>query len=465
MVFSSIIFIFCFLPCCLVGYYLLFQGDRKRQNRFLLICSLLFYAWGGVRYLFLMMVSIAFNWLFALFLENTGKKRIFLVLDIICNLSILFLFKYLSFTVSCVNTLFGQRLTIPEIALPIGISFFTFQAMSYVIDVYNGKDKALQNVLDVGLYISLFPQLVAGPIVRYSDIADQIENRKETYELFSEGVYTFCIGLAKKVVIANNVALIAEKSFLADTRSAALAWLGILAYTLQIYFDFSGYSDMAIGLGRMFGFQFNKNFDYPYISSSITEFWRRWHISMGTWFRDYVYFPLGGSRVKNRYRLIFNLFVVWLLTGLWHGANWTFVFWGLLQFIVLVFEKMSGINKLKGGLLLQSFKHIYTMIFVMLGWVFFKSDSIASALQYVKSMFGVDAVQLEYTTISLLRNHSISLILGLLFCFPVTYCFTDRIQSATMKTVARGIFSLLCFVISVIFIAKGSYNPFIYFNF
>ena len=339
MLFSSLVFLIVFLPIVLFGYYVLFRKWRPAQNIFLLLASLVFYAWGEPKFVFVMIASILFNWLMGLLADRHRARKklagLWIVLDVAGNLGLLFVFKYLMFALNNVNTLFGTALPVPQIALPIGISFFTFQAMSYVIDVYRGDGQVQKNPLYVGLYISLFPQLIAGPIVRYQTVADEIQNRKETWADFADGVQRFLIGFLKKVLLANTMAIIADGVF--DSQKpvcAAASALGLIAYTLQIYYDFGGYSDMGIGLGRMFGFHFLENFDYPYISTSITEFWRRWHISLGTWFRDYVYIPLGGSRVKKP-RLVLNLFVVWMLTGIWHGANWTFVAWGFLYFVLL----------------------------------------------------------------------------------------------------------------------------------
>ncbi|MBQ2747807.1 MAG: MBOAT family protein, partial [Firmicutes bacterium] len=357
MLFSSLIFLVVFLPCARTGYYGIaliakllsrknaapedteenadiienrIPAGRKLQNIFLLIASLGFYAWGEPWFVLVMMLSILGNWIFGLlvnkFRESKASSRAVIIVMLVFNLSIIFIFKYLCFTLEQINNITKAEIAIPDIALPIGISFFTFQAISYVIDVYREKGEMQKNLLNVGLYISFFPQLIAGPIVRYETISDQINNRRENWDDFAEGVCRFVIGLSKKVLLSNNFALIANQAFsydAADACSILFAWLGAIAYTLQIYFDFSGYSDMAIGLGKMFGFHFLENFNYPYISLSVSEFWRRWHISLGSWFRDYVYFPLGGSRVDTKARLVFNLFVVWFLTGVWHGANWT----------------------------------------------------------------------------------------------------------------------------------------------
>ena len=324
MVFSSTTFLLLFLPFVLIVYYGLLRNNVKAKNAILFFASLVFYAWGEPLFVLVMVFSIIANWLFGVsIVKSTGAKRkkLLLALAVVLNLSILFVFKYLTFVLNNVTTLLRVDSVGINIALPIGVSFFTFQGMSYVIDVYREKSECLKNVLDVGLYISFFPQLIAGPIVRYETIAYEIHNRKETKSDFYDGFVRFLIGLAKKVILANTFAIYADDSFAAiDSLSAGMSWIGAVAYTFQIFFDFSGYSDMAIGLGKMFGFHFSENFDYPYISASVTEFWRRWHISLGAWFRDYVYIPLGGSRVSKG-RLILNLFAVWMLTGIWHGAN------------------------------------------------------------------------------------------------------------------------------------------------
>ena len=350
MLFSSSIFLFLFLPLVLFLYYLPLRGWREGQNLFLLLASLAFYAWGEPWFVLVMMASILINYAFGLWTarnKRTGKSLFPPVaLAVAVNLSVLFVFKYLMFTLGILNSL-GASLTLPVIRLPIGISFFTFQALSYVLDVARGRGEVQRSPLKVGLYISFFPQLIAGPIVKYETVAQQIDCRKESWADVSSGCVRFLTGLGKKVLIANQMAVVADRAFgmEAGSLSASFAWLGSLCYTMQIYYDFSGYSDMAIGLGRMFGFHFLENFRYPYRSRSITEFWRRWHISLSTWFRDYVYFPLGGSRVDAPWKHLRNLFAVWLLTGIWHGANWTFIAWGLLYFLLLVLEKYAHVGR------------------------------------------------------------------------------------------------------------------------
>ena len=463
MVFSTTTFILLFLPVVLLVYY--FPPIRKHRsisNLVLSLASLFFYAWGEPSFVLVMLGSIFVNWALGLLVDkfrNTKRAKTPLIAAVVVNVALLFVFKYLTFLLTNFNLLFNKNIDTLNISLPIGISFFTFQAMSYVIDVYRGHGKAQKNPLNVILYISFFPQLIAGPIVRYETVAEEINNRVETFEDFSSGVYRFLIGLSKKVLLANNLAVLADAAFDGQKPTVLSAWIGALAYSLQIYFDFSGYSEMAIGLGRMFGFHFLENFDYPYVSRSITEFWRRWHMSLGTWFRDYVYFPLGGSRVDSKARLVFNLFVTWTLTGIWHGANWTFLMWGLLYFVLLTVEKLTGFDKKSGF-----FGHIYTMLFVVLGWVLFRSESIGNALSYMASMFGIGAKLYDGYMLTYLSSYKVYFIAGILACFPIQKLFKDKINSKVYNCVSAAVLFVL-FVLSLSFMVKGAYNPFIYFNF
>jgi len=474
MLFSSTIFIFGFLPIILLIYYALLRKHNKAKNIFLFFASMLFYAWGEPKYIFLLILSIFINWVFGLLVdkyrENKFKSKIFLVLMVASNLLLLCIFKYLGFIITNINLLFNSNLYVPKIELPIGISFFTFQAISYVIDVYRKNGKVQKNILNVGLYLSFFPQLIAGPIVRYETISEQIENRKETLEQFSKGVYRFLIGLFKKVLIANQMAIIADFVFDNNPTSVLFAWLGAISYMLQIYYDFSGYSDMAIGLGKMFGFEFNENFNYPYIAKSITDFWHRWHISLSTWFRDYVYIPLGGSRC-SKYRALFNMFVVWMLTGIWHGAAWNFIIWGLYYFIILLLEKNILKEKIKRidsfNWILKSIMQFYTLIIVLFGWVIFRSNSINGIVLFVKSMFGVNDIPfIDMNFLSFFSNKVLYIIIGILFCTSIF----KRIEKIldNNKLLSNIIFPF-CFIstliIAISFLVKGTYNPFIYFNF
>lgn len=462
MLFSSNIFLFAFLPVVLAVYYGLLK-DRGRRNRFLLLASVVFYAWGSVPHVLILLGSIVANWFFANWIVKkveTKSRRWALAAAISFNVLILFIFKYLSFTIANVNTLFNCELNVPKIALPLGISFFTFQAMSYVIDVYKGKGKALRNPLDVGLYISLFPQLVAGPIVRFEDFNDQIQNREESFDSIREGLFRFGYGLGKKVLIANSLGVVAETAFAQSGPSLMMAWLGAISFTLQIYFDFSGYSDMAIGLGKMFGFQFKENFNYPYISASVSEFWRRWHISMGSWFRDYIYIPLGGSRVA-RPRVFLNLFIVWAITGLWHGANWTFVAWGMLQFLAIAVEKLFKVKEVK-GFFRRGLGITYTLLFVILGWVFFNSPTIGDGARYISSMFN-STVLSDSLALTMLSENWLVIALGLMLSTPIYANLKKRLASSHQWVECCVVTCV--YLLSFIFVVKGSYSPFIYFNF
>ena len=482
MLFSSNVFIFIFLPGVLFVYYALLRKSRRLQNAFLCLASLFFYAWGEPKFVLIMMLSIVVNWMFGILTGRSveagdkSRAKIFVALDTAYNLTVIFIFKYLMFTISNINQLTGTDFRVPDIALPIGISFFTFQSMSYVIDVYRGRGEYQKNIINVGLYISLFPQLIAGPIVRYETIAAEIMGRRETLDDFTEGCRRFILGLAKKVIIANNVAMVADQAFRmlhgkdfygATGLSFAMAWLGIAAYTLQIYFDFSGYSDMAIGLGRMFGFHFLENFNYPYISLSVTEFWRRWHISLGTWFRDYLYIPLGGNRTKTKARHLFNIFFVWLCTGIWHGANWTFIVWGLLYFVLLVFEKYSGFDTADKSGRHHFIKHVYLLLCVMTGWVIFRSDNIGEALTYLKCMFGGAETFVDGTALYYAREFWMFIAMGVIFSMPVLPALKKKLGEKEPKALsALAAAAVIClFLISVSYLVKSTYNPFIYFNF
>lgn len=487
MLFSSLIFLFLFLPAVLAVYYLVLRHHRQAQNIFLLLASLGFYAWGEPWFVLVLLLSIGANWAFGLIMDKTRtdqvKSRWVISSMLLFNLTTIFIFKYLMFTVDNLNRLFGLSLEAARIALPIGISFFTFQAISYVLDIYYERGKVQKNPLNVGLYIVFFPQLIAGPIIRYETVAEQIMGRRETVSDFSHGVTRFLYGLSKKILLANNFALLADNAFNMlsyNGLSVAYAWMGALAYAFQIYFDFSGYSDMAIGLGKMFGFHFPENFSYPYISRSISEFWRRWHISLGSWFREYVYIPLGGSRVTSRRRLLFNLFVVWGLTGLWHGANWTFISWGLLYFVLIAGEKVTNFEKkiiplADRSLLISILTRSYTLLMVLFGWVLFRAESITDALSYLKIMlFLSDVPAVNLSAVMDLKESAIFFFFGILFSMPVARRlsakfdnrFEDRLGGHLKLGDLRGPVVLMAlFVISMAYLVKGAYNPFIYFNF
>lgn len=459
MVFSSTVFLFLFLPLSLLIYYNPVFKGRAFRNGFLLLISLLFYGWGEPLFVFLMIFSIFVTWLCGLYIgHGTGKGA--LIAGTAYHIAVLFVFKYLTFTASQLGLLLNRDFSFIRISLPIGISFFTFQLMSYLFDIYYGNANAQKNPFYVGLYVSLFPQLIAGPIVRYSEVEAEIANRRDNFDNVCIGMERFILGLGKKVLISNYVAQIADNCFdYLPQLSIATAWLGAVAYALQIYFDFSGYSDMAIGLGRMFGFHFSENFNYPYISGSITEFWRRWHISLSTWFRDYVYIPLGGNRVSKR-RWAFNLFVVWLLTGVWHGANWTFILWGLLYYVLLILEKQTGLNQ-KLGLL----SHVYTLVVVILLWVIFRASSISAAGAYIGTMFGIGANGFTDPTFwDYLRNTWVVLVLALIGSTPVMKKIMQALEQRNLEWVS-SLWAVLVFAVSVIQTVSSTYNPFIYFNF
>lgn len=471
MLFSSLVFLTGFLPIVIFLYYTIFRFNRSVQNVFLLLISLFFYGWGEPGFVFVLLCSVVVNWGFGLLVDRIRqdrlKSRITIGLMVAYNISIIFVFKYLVFVMKNINAITGKSLSIPDIALPIGISFFTFQAISYVIDIYRQKGEVQRNPLNVGLYIAFFPQLVAGPIVRYETVAHQIQHRKESIELFSEGVCRFIVGLAKKIIIANNVAIVANSAFWLNgenTLSISMAWLGALCYTLQIYYDFSGYSDMAIGLGKMFGFNFNENFNYPYISKSTTEFWRRWHISLGTWFRDYVYIPLGGSRVSSSARLYMNTFVVWLLTGIWHGANWTFICWGLMYFVSISLEKAVGLDRMEN---FRWIRHIYTMLLVMFGWVIFRANTITEAGSYLKAMIvPVRGYIFDSEAYMYICEYWFFIAVGILFARPIAKKLGRAdISKGRVAGVIYVMAMMVLLIISISYLVKGAYNPFIYFNF
>ena len=462
MIFVSPVFLFLFLPCVLLVNFLL-RWNRKLQNLFLLLSSLFFYLWGEPRFSLMLMLSIAVNWLIALGLERAwyapAVRKALLAVALLFNIGLLFLYKYWDFFASTLNALLALRLPLRRRALPIGISFFTFQALSYVIDVYravgNGQSAAQKNPLNVGLYISFFPQLVAGPIVRYETVAQEIRLRRENAEDFQSGVLRFMTGFSKKVLLANTMAVIADRAFAASPGlTGSLAWLGAFSYTMQIYYDFSGYSDMAIGMGRMFGFHFEENFNRPYTALSVTDFWRRWHISLSSWFRDYVYIPLGGNRC-SRVRNLLNLFLVWLLTGIWHGANWTFLVWGLFYFVILMLEKQTGLNAWCRAHPAPG--RVYTFLVVMLAWVLFRADSLADAGAFLAAMFGRGPFWQAYTGV-LIRENLLPLAAASAFAFLPT-------RRKPAADLLRQVLLLLAFSLSIVYMINGTYNPFIYFNF
>ncbi len=466
MVFSSILFLFYFLPIVLVAYYTL---PKICRNTVFLLFSLLFYAWGEPRYILLMLASIAMNYVFGLLVanpESRGRKT-WLAVSVMCNLALLGVFKYTNFAVDNLELILHRPLSVPTIALPMGISFYTFQAMSYVIDVYR-QDAAPQRRIDrVALYIAAFPQLVAGPIVRYTTVMHQIEYRTHTVDKFATGISRFLVGLSKKVLLANALGSVADELFHlpAAHLSTASAWIGAICYTLQIYFDFGGYSDMAIGLGRMFGFEFLENFNYPYICQSVKDFWRRWHMSLSTWFRDYVYIPLGGNRCTAG-RQIRNLLIVWLLTGIWHGAAWTFIFWGLYYGLLLLFERRFGATL---GKLPRVLRHGYAMLAVTVGWVFFRADSLSGAASFLRAMCGFSpAGAIDATARLMLHDYMPVIGLAVLASTPLMAGLYRRMYArcgAAVEFPVKVLGGLGALALCILHLANSTYNPFIYFRF
>ena len=472
MVFSSTIFLCVYLPLVLLGYYIC---PKKGRNLFLLIVSLVFYAWGEPKYVFLMIFSILVNYIFGRLMDkNRGRQKrmkLLLVLSVVIDLGLLSVFKYTDFIITNVNAIFGSSFDLLKIALPIGISFYTFQAMSYTIDVYRNDVRVQKNLIDFGMYITMFPQLIAGPIVRYADVQDQLAERSVTTADFSEGVMRFVVGLGKKVLLANQMGAVWSEIYaLGGDVSALMAWTGAIAYTFQIYFDFSGYSDMAIGLGKIFGFDYLENFNYPYISRSITEFWRRWHMSLSSWFKEYVYIPLGGNR-KGLPRQILNIAVVWALTGLWHGASWNFVAWGMYFGVILILEKLWILKWLEKCP--APVGHLYSLILIVLGWVIFALTDFGQMREYMQVMFGGSADFVDGNFKYLAWSRIWVLIACTIGSTPLVKLVCGRI-AGTLSGVKNGevilgvletVVLLSILALSIAFLVSGSYNPFLYFRF
>lgn len=467
MVFSSAVFIFVFLPIVLFCYYM---TPEKYRNALLLVFSLMFYAYGEPKFIIVLIISVLCNYALAICMDQSRQhKKIIMVVTVIMNLGILFVFKYLGFSVDIFNKMIGSDYEGIKILLPIGLSFFTFKSLSYVIDVYRGDVKVERNVLNFGLYISLFPQLTAGPISRYKTIAAQLTYRPILAEKIGEGARRFMLGLCKKVLLANNLSVVSEHYFsLPATELTVIgSWLGAISFSLQIFYDFSGYSDMAIGLGKMFGFEFEENFNYPYQASTIQDFWRRWHISLSQWFRDYVYIPLGGSRVKP-FRHIVNLAVVWVLTGIWHGANDTFIIWGFMYFIALAFERKCIRPEDRSGMF-QVVYRVLTLLYINFAWVIFHAKDLSGGLRYWMAMLGAN-VRLglvDSSTISFFKEYAAFLILGLLFATPIASMIRQKGSNKTgiMFKVAIPVLYLGAFLWAISFLVLGAHNPFIYFDF
>lgn len=471
MVFSSLVFTFYFLPLVVGAYYL---AKEKYRNYLLLVASIFFYSYGEPRFVFVMLLSILLNYVLAIAIDYFRKKKItcfILVLDIIVNIGIIIIFKYLDFMISVSNHFLRTSFNLRGIALPIGISFFTFQALSYVIDVYRGKVEVQKNLLYLALYISFFPQLVAGPIVRYSTIAGQIVNRSINIEKFGEGIRRFVLGFSKKIILSNNLSLLVEDVFKMDvsTVNPFLLWIGSICFSLQIYYDFSGYSDMAIGLGKIFGFDFEENFNYPYISKSVTEFWHRWHMSLGQWFRDYVYIPLGGSKVSVP-RHVLNMFIVWALTGIWHGANYTFIAWGIGYFILLVLEKYFIKPEKRKALFVRISWEVITLLMINFGWVIFNSADLLQGIKYCLGMVGWYQISfcIDVQVLRYIREYGVFILLGIIFATPIANRLRKILEDRKLRVIVDGVLPCcyaIIFLWSVSYLILGAHNPFIYFNF
>lgn len=458
MVFSSILFIFRFLPIAMGIYFL---TPKKLKNLSLLILSLIFYSWGEPRYFLLMIASIFVDYFISINIEKNNKNKkikiLLLAISIIFNVGILFFFKYINFFIENINSIFNMSLNNVKITLPLGISFYTFQTMSYTIDVFLGKVKAEKNIINFGAFVCLFPQLIAGPIVKYIDISKELKNRDINLDEIQEGIRLFILGLGSKVLIANNIGSLWNEveTMGFNNISTILAWMGIIAFSLQIYFDFNGYSLMAIGLGKILGFNFPNNFNYPYESRSITEFWRRWHITLGQWFKQYVYIPLGGNRL-GRARTYFNLFIVWFLTGLWHGASYNFILWGLYFFILICIEKNGLLNLLNKHKLIS---HIYTIFFILVGWVLFAVIDLNQIINFFKKMFIFNSGN-EW--IYYLRNYIITYTIAIIF----STSFLKKIYNKFVKSnIVDTIILITIFLLSIAYLVDSSYNPFLYFRF
>ncbi|HDR7688958.1 MULTISPECIES: MBOAT family O-acyltransferase [Bacillus cereus group] len=468
MVFSSLIFLFMFLPLVLIIYYV---SPKVLRNCMLFIVSLIFYAWGEPVYIVIMIFSTIFDYINGVLIDKyrdrKGITKAIFINSIIINLGILGFFKYYGFVVDNINTIFNLNLPVETLPLPVGISFYTFQTMSYVIDVYLGKVQAQKNIISFGTYVTMFPQLVAGPIIKYSDIDKQLQERKVTLDRFGEGMELFVRGLALKVLLANNIGLLwtSVKETSISELTIITAWMGIIAFAFQIYFDFRGYSAMAQGLGKMFGFDFPENFNYPYISKSVTEFWRRWHISLGSWFREYVYIPLGGNRT-GLIKQLRNLFIVWFLTGLWHGANWNFIVWGLYFGLFVTLEKLFLLKWLKNRM--SFIGHVYTLIIVLIGWVFFEFENLSVAMNFLGTMFGFNqSVFLDNKTLYYITTNFM-LFIVLAICstpFPKRSFVYIREQLKLPGAIGIPVFYVILAVLSTGYLVNDTYNPFLYFRF
>ena len=459
MIFSSIPFLYYFLPAVLAVYYL---TPRRGKNAVLLLASLFFYGWGEPKLLWLMVFTIAVFYLCGLAIGRSAHhKKAWLVVSVCAGVGLLGLFKYADFFITSVNAATGMSLPLLKLALPVGISFYTFQCLSYTVDVYRGTVPPQKNPISFGAYVALFPQLIAGPIVRYADVARELEERTHSWENVGMGMRRFVVGLSKKVILADNLAMLAKLYRESAEPSLVFAWLYAVAFTLNIYFDFSGYSDMAIGLGRMFGFHFPENFNYPYLSKSVTEFWRRWHISLGSWFRDYVYIPLGGNRVSKA-KWVRNILVVWMLTGLWHGAAWNFVLWGLLFAVLLMMEKaLPGMQRLPGVL-----RHGYVLLAVILSFVLFNADTLAQAGNDFSALFGLAGLPLfTAETGYYLRSYAPALVIACIGATPLVKQAAQKIGENRAFQMLEPVLWLGLLLVCTAYLVDGSFSPFLYFRF
>lgn len=457
MLFSSIPFLYYFLPCVFLIYFIV---PRKLKNLVLLLASLVFYGWGEPKLVFLMLATIAVSYLMGILTEIHSKyKKVYLSLAVVLSLSTLGFFKYADFLIENVNAVTGLSIPLLRIALPIGISFYTFQLLSYNIDVYRGNVVAQKNPLHLATYITMFPQLIAGPIVRYRDVEDQLKNRSHSIEKISLGIRRFVLGLSKKILIANALGELCEIFRHSGDKSVLFYWMYAIAFMLYIYFDFSGYSDMAIGLGKILGFEFMENFNYPYISKSITEFWRRWHISLGTWFRDYVYIPLGGSRVKKS-RMYFNILLVWMLTGFWHGAAWNFIVWGLFFAILLMIEKVFLLKHLENASWLN---RVYVLFAVMISFVIFNASSMGQAFNDIAGLFGIDGIPMvSVEAVYYLKSYFVVFVLAIIGSTPLPKKILSKRKIVSyLEPVGLALLLVLC----TAYLVDGSFNPFLYFRF
>jgi len=462
MLFSSIPFLFYFLPAVLTLYFLV---PRNFKNAVLLLFSLVFYAWGEPKYVFLMIATICLFYGCGIAIgksQTKQMKKIWLIVSVVTSLTLLAIFKYADFLIGSVNSVTGANISLLRLALPIGISFYTFQCLSYTIDVYRGEAQVQKNVISFGAYVSLFPQLIAGPIVRYVDVARELDSRTHSWENIALGLRRFLVGLSKKILIANQLGELTEIFRTCGEKSVLFYWMYAIAFTLHIYFDFSGYSDMAIGLGKVFGFHFIENFNYPYISKSISEFWRRWHMSLGTWFRDYVYIPLGGNRVKPA-RWVFNTLVVWMLTGLWHGAAWNFVLWGLLYAAFLMIEKWGKAFIEKMPTILR---RTYVLLIVVIGFVLFNAVDLQQALSDLGGMFGFAQVPLvTEATLYYLRSYGLLFILAFVGSTPLVRDLGSKLSEKKIGAVLEPVILIAALLLCSAYLVDGSFNPFLYFRF